>query len=144
MKMLLRRILNLLLYLSFCLLTGTGLLMAFRLVPGRKGGRGLEVLGWSRHDWGDLHSWVSYAFIGLVCIHLWINWAWLTKVAARGHLWRLLLGLAIGAAIIAAFLLLPVTHRGGHRGHSSVSAPCTDNTFLREHWIGCSISRLGC
>ena len=123
MKMLLRRALNLLLYLSFCLLTGTGLLMAFRLVPGSRGGRGLEVLGWGRHDWGDLHAWVSYAFVGLVFVHLWINWAWLTKVAARGHLWRVLIGLALGLAIIAAFLLLPVKQRGGHGRHGATA--CT-------------------
>lgn len=113
-----RRVLNLLLYLSFCFLMGTGFLMAFRLVPGSRGGQGLQVLGWNRHQWGDLHTWVSYGFVALVVIHLIINWAWLTKVAARGHLWRLLLGLAVGLALILGFLLLPMTKSGGHGRHS--------------------------
>ena len=117
MKMLIRRVLNLLLYLSFCTMAGTGLLMAFRLIPGSRGGQGLEVLGWNRHDWGDLHTWVSYVFIALVVLHLVINWAWLAKVAAKGHLWRVVIGIIVGLSIIAAFLLLPVTHRERGRGH---------------------------
>ncbi|XHR31217.1 MAG: DUF4405 domain-containing protein [Chthoniobacteraceae bacterium] len=126
MKILLRRLLNLLLYLSFCTMAGTGLLMAFRLIPGSRGGRGLTVLGWTRHEWGDLHTWVSYAFIALVVLHLLINWAWLTKVAGKGRLWPLVIGLAAGITIIAVFLLLPVKERerGKGRGfHSSTQTP---------------------
>lgn len=117
MKMLIRRVLNLLLYLSFCTMAGTGLLMAFRLIPGSRGGQGLEVLGWNRHEWGDLHTWVSYVFIALVVLHLVINWAWLATVAAKGHLWRVAIGLIVGVSIIAAFLLLPVKQRRQGRGH---------------------------
>ncbi|MEI6351809.1 MAG: DUF4405 domain-containing protein [Verrucomicrobiota bacterium] len=117
MKILLARALNLLLYLSFCTMAGTGLLMAFRLIPGSRGGQGLEVWGWSRHEWGDLHTWISYVFIALIAIHLVLHWAWLTKCAASGHLWRLIVGLAVGLAIIAAFLLLPVRHRERGKGH---------------------------
>lgn len=118
MKLILRRVLNLLLYLSFCTLIGTGLLMAFRLIPGNRGGQGLQVLGWNRHQWGDLHAWVSYGFAALVVWHLVINWAWLKKVAASDHVWRLIVGLIAGVAIIGAFLVLPMTQRerggGGH------------------------------
>ena len=117
MKILLARVLNLLLYLSFCAMVGTGLLMAFRLIPGSRGGRGLEVWGWSRHEWGDLHTWISYLFIALVVLHLALHWAWLTKCAASGHLWRLVLGLIVGLSIIAAFLLLPVQQRERGKSH---------------------------
>ena len=84
MRITFRRILNLLLYLSFCVMVGTGLLMAYRLIPGSRGGQGLEVLGWNRHEWGALHTWVSYVFITLVAAHLAINWAWLTKCRCQG------------------------------------------------------------
>lgn len=117
MKIIIRRVLNLLLYLSVCALTGTGLLMAFRLPPGSRGGQRLEVLGWNRHDWGDLHTWVSYLFLALVVIHLAMNWAWLAKVAAKGQLWRVVVGLLLGLTIIAAFLLLPVQERERGKKH---------------------------
>ena len=114
MKLLFRRVLNLFLYLSFCVMIGTGLLMAYRLVPGSRGGQGLEMLGWNRHEWGDLHTWISYLFVALVVAHLAMSWTWLVKCAARGHAWRLAAGLLAGAAIIATLLLLPIErHRGG-------------------------------
>ena len=116
MRIFIRRILNLLLYLGFCALIGTGLLMAFRLVPGSRGGQGLELLGWNRHQWGDLHTWISYGLIALIALHLVINRAWLIKVAAGGHLWRLLVGLTAGLAIIAVFLLLPISRKEGSGG----------------------------
>ena len=116
MKIILRRILNLVLYLSFCLMVGTGLLMAYRLIPGSGGGQGLQVLGWNRHQWGALHTWVSYIFITLVVAHLAINWAWLTTCAAKGHAWRLGAGLLAGAVIIGTFLVFPITKRQGETG----------------------------
>lgn len=103
MKLFARRVLNLLLYLSFCVVVGTGLLLEFRVC-----GHGLRALGWSRHQWGDIHTWVSYLFIALVMTHLLINWQWLIKVAASGYLWRIVLGLIAGLGFIAAFLFFPV------------------------------------
>lgn len=116
MKPPLRRALNLLLYLSFCLMAGTGLLMAYRLVPGSRGGQGLHVLGWNRHEWGDLHTWVSYFFAALVVAHLAMSWTWLVKCAAQGRAWRLAAGLLAGVAIIGSLLLLPVERRRGRGG----------------------------
>ena len=114
MKLLFRRVLNLSLYLSLCLMIGTGLLMAYRLLPGSRGGQGLEMLGWNRHEWGDLHTWVSYLFVALVVSHLAMSWTWLVKCAAQGRAWRLAAGLIAGAAIIGFLLLLPVErHRSG-------------------------------
>ncbi len=109
MKSWIKRVLNLLLWFSFSLMVGTGLLIAFHLPPGSRGGRGLRVLDWGRHDWGDLHLWVSYVFVGLVVIHLILSWKWLIKVAAKKKAWMILGGLAAGVAIPVVLLLLPVT-----------------------------------
>ena len=125
MKTKLRRILNLLLYLSFCAMLGTGLLLAFRLVPGSRGGRGLEALGWDRHQWGDLHTWLSYAFAILLVAHLVLAWVWLKKVAAKGQLWRLVAGFAVGLAIIFGIVLLPVSQRDDKPRHGRSA---TDDT----------------
>ena len=136
MKLLFRRVLNLFLYLSLCVMIGTGLLMAYRLVPGSRGGQGLEVLGWSRHEWGDLHTWVSYLFVALIAAHLAMSWTWLVKCAAQGRAWRLAAGLIAGAAIIGALLLLPVErHRGEQQGkhkESSITSPSGSLIVVRE------------
>lgn len=111
MKLAIRRILNLLLYLSLCVMAGTGLLMQYRLIPGNRGGQGLQLLGWNRHEWGDIHTWAAYVFVALVMVHLVMNWSWLVKIAGSGRAWPLAAGLIAGIAIVAAFLLLPVSRK---------------------------------
>lgn len=119
------RVLNAALWLVFCAMTGTGLLLAFRLPPGSRGGRGLSALGLTRHDWGDIHTWLSCAFILLIVVHLILHWRWFWQVAARRHSLPLLAGFGAGLALIAALALLPVERssqarddgrRGGQTG----------------------------
>jgi hypothetical protein len=107
------RILNALLWLVFCAMSGTGLLLALRLPPGSRGGAGLSALGLSRHEWGDVHMWLSFAFIALILAHLLLHWRWLWQVAARKRRWPLLLGFGIGAALLLALALQPVEKHGG-------------------------------
>ncbi|MEM7628693.1 MAG: DUF4405 domain-containing protein [Planctomycetota bacterium] len=112
------RALNLALYLVMCWLIGTGLLMWVRLPPGSGGGqrpRGehagratAEILGLSRHAWGDLHLYAGLTFVALGVAHLWLNRLWLQKIAASNRAWPLWGGLALGAAIIVVLVLLPV------------------------------------
>lgn len=110
------RILNALLWLVFCAMAGTGLLLAYRLPPGSRGGAGLTALGLSRHEWGDIHMWLSFAFIGLILVHLALHWRWLWQVAAKKRRWPLLVGLGLGAALLLALASQPVEKRGGGDG----------------------------
>ena len=115
-----RRVLNLLLYLSFCFIVGTGLLLEFKLVPGGQGGRGLTALGMSRHEWAEWHFYVSLFFVLLVIIHLILSWGWLKRVAANKRLWPVILGLLVGLGMIAAIYFQPIEEQGGKgRGHYS-------------------------
>jgi hypothetical protein len=100
---------NLLLYLSFCALLGTGALLTWRLVPGSRGGRGLEVLGWGRHDWVDVHFWCGVVCLAATIVHLLLNWLWLKKIASSGHFWRLILGFGLGLLLILGIYFLPMT-----------------------------------
>ncbi len=108
MKNLINRVLNLLLYLSLCFMVGTGLMLYLRLPARSRGGGGFSALGMDRHEWGDWHFYVALSFFTLCLVHLYMNWTWLVKIAASKHLWRLWVGLAVGAAIILFFLLIPV------------------------------------
>ena len=56
-------------------MTGTGLLLAYRL-HGSPGGRAL-IIGMDRHEWGNVHLWISYIAVVAVLAHLIMNWTWL-------------------------------------------------------------------
>lgn len=108
MKTTINRILNYVLYLFTASLLGTGLLLAFRLVPGSMGGKGLTLWGYDRHEWGDLHSWISYGFVLLLIAHLGLHWKWLVMVASKNHSWRLWAGFSFGLLPILVLLLYPL------------------------------------
>jgi len=62
--------------------TATGLLLRWILVPGSRGGRGLEFLGLGRRDWGDVHFWLSIALLVLVLVHVALHWTWVCALVA--------------------------------------------------------------
>jgi hypothetical protein len=115
-----RTITDILMFGTMCFLAGTGLLFQYRLVPGFMGGRGLTVLGLSRHEWGTYHLWAAYLLLGLVLVHMALNYAFIKNCIAAKRTWIVIgLGL-IGAAIISVFLLLPVKRGAGdgqEQGH---------------------------
>ncbi|MGB0744310.1 MAG: DUF4405 domain-containing protein [Opitutales bacterium] len=114
----LMRATNLLLYLSFCGLAGTGALLTWKLVPGSQGGHGLTVLGLGRHDWGAIHFWLAVVCIGTTLAHLVLNWVWLKKIASSGKLWRLAAGLAAGAILIFGIYALPLEQGNNSEEHA--------------------------
>jgi len=107
------RALNLLLWLVFCSLAGTGLLLAFRLPPGSRGGKGLSAMGLDRHDWGDVHTWIGYTFIILILLHLVLHWRWLWQFASKRRPAPMLAGLGAGLALLLALVFVPVERNEG-------------------------------
>ena len=123
MKTTINRLLNLALWLTGLATLATGLILEFRLPPGSRGGRGLSLLGWGRHDWGDLHTWLAYAALALVAGHLAMHARWLWIVASQRRSWRLVAGFAVGLALPLAALLWPVTHESETRSeHAAVTS----------------------
>jgi hypothetical protein len=108
---------NFLLYISFCLAAGTGLVLNYKLPPGSRGGKGLEMLGAGRHQWGEWHFWICLTFLGLIIIHLFLHRAWLAKVAGGRRLWPVAAGLLLGLGLILAPLALPVQKGGENHGN---------------------------
>ena len=106
LRITIRRFLYLLFCLSVCSMTGIGLLMAYGLIPGSHGGRGLEITGWDYHDWDDSQALAINLFFTLATANLLVVWAWLIRCAAKGDFLRLAAGLLAGAAIIGAMLFL--------------------------------------
>ena len=130
----LMRITNLLLYLSFCALIGTGALLTWKLVPGSQGGRGLSVLNLGRHEWGDIHFWVGVLCTSAVVLHLILNWAWLKKIASAGKLRRLAFGLLLGTLIIFGIVALPVEKRQQDEASSRVEHDQPIGKQARKGW----------
>jgi len=133
MKKKLRVLTDILMYVSMCYLIGTGLLIHYRLVPGFRGGHGLTLLGFDRHEWGTSHLWVSYVLIAFVVVHLVLNFAFVTNAIALRKRWLLAVLVAVGVAVVAFFLVAPIErseesgggrggggYRGG-RGHTEVT-----------------------
>jgi hypothetical protein len=102
-----KKVIDLALYLIACGLTGTGLLLAYRLPHGQGHAGRMLFLGYGRHEWGEIHTWLAYVAIFLAVVHLLLNWQWLLKVAASKQVWRLAVGVITGLFIVGAFLFLP-------------------------------------
>lgn len=104
----LMRVINYLLYVNGCFLLGTGLLLTYRLPPGSQGGKGLGLWGLDRHEWGDLHFYAGLGIVALTLAHLFLNWAWIRKIAGSSKALPLLLGFSVGLVVILIFLLAPI------------------------------------
>jgi hypothetical protein len=104
------KVVNYLLYLSFILLIGTGIVLFWKLPTGKEGGHGLSLLGWTRHEWGEFHFWVATVMVVLTVLHLALNWRWIVVIAAQRNRWRIIVGFGLGMLIILFFALYPVSH----------------------------------
>lgn len=61
-------------------LIATGLLLEF-VLPAHS--RQASVWGMTRHDWGELHFWLALAILGLLLVHLALNWSWVCTVVTK-------------------------------------------------------------
>jgi hypothetical protein len=104
-------------FVGFLFLTSTGILLRYMLPAGS--GRWADVWSLSRHDWGDVHFWVSLGFFAVLSLHLLLHWrtalALLRGRRHEGSNWRVMLG-AVGLAAVlllaAAPLLSPTNVTG--------------------------------
>jgi len=67
---------DILLFLNMWGLIFTGLLMHYILPAGQGRGRSLTLWGWNRHNYGDLHFYMSLVLLGLCIVHVWLHWSW--------------------------------------------------------------------
>lgn len=94
---------------GFVLLTTTGVLMRYVLPPGS--GHSRVIWGLDRHDWGDVHFWISLVFLGTLAVHLVLHWRWIVSVMSgkprEGSGFRLALGV-IGLGGLMALSVVPI------------------------------------
>jgi TRAP-type uncharacterized transport system fused permease subunit len=117
-KIRVRKITDVCLWLLFCFMFGSGLLIHYRLLPGFKGGHGLSLFGMSRHEWGEYHLWAAYIFLAFLIVHLFLNYSFIKNTIAKKMTWRAVLLCGIGLMIVCIFLFSPISQEqnGGERG----------------------------
>jgi hypothetical protein len=63
----------------------TGYLLRFPLPPGSN--KTLSLWGYTRHQWGDVHFWISLGLLVVLAVHLVLHWNWIvTVIGKRCHL----------------------------------------------------------
>jgi hypothetical protein len=67
--------------LLFLAMLATGYLLRFPLPPGSN--KLYSVWGLSRHEWGDIHFWISLALIVSMIVHLALHWNWVVTVIGK-------------------------------------------------------------
>lgn len=95
-------------FISFIFVVSTGVLMRYVLPP--RSGQSIEILGMSRHEWGDIHFYVTFIFLVILSIHLVLHWKFIRNVI-HGRIketsnFRLMLGL-VGLIAVLALALAP-------------------------------------
>lgn len=65
----------------FLALIATGFILGFALPPGTN--KNLCLWGLSRHEIGNIHLWISFAFLGVVLLHVCLHWSWVVAVVGK-------------------------------------------------------------
>lgn len=116
-------IIDIIAFVGFVMLTTTGVLMRYILPPGS--GRYSTIWRLDRHQWGDIHFWISIVFFSILTLHLVLHWRWIMCVVTgkprEGSGFRLGLGIVGFITVIALALsplLTPVERDFSRRGSS--------------------------
>jgi len=77
-----RTLLNLIVDLAaagvFLAMIATGYLIRFPLPPGTN--KSLSLWGLTRHQWGEVHFWISLGLLSVLAVHFILHWQWLVTV----------------------------------------------------------------
>ncbi len=122
---------DLLAIIVFIFLTTTGVLMKYLLPPGS--GKHSTIWNLDRHQWGDIHFWLSVVFFSILALHLFYHWRWIIKVASgkpRDYSKNRLLFGVIGFIVIVLFAIAPL-----------VTPVETDTNSKKEHTTEASHNR---
>ncbi len=120
-------------FIGLCALISTGALLKFSLPPGSSGA---NIWGLTRHQWGDIHFYVSVGFLFLMSLHLFLHIKFIKQAirgrAAREHNYRLVIGilsLLILVLLLFAPLLAPIEGEGMRGGRHNASNQSLLNGF---------------
>ena len=65
----------------FLAMIATGYILRFPLPPGTN--KSAALWGLTRHEWGAIHSWISFALLGVIFLHVALHWQWIVSVIGK-------------------------------------------------------------
>lgn len=84
-------------------MAATGYLLYFPLPHGAN--RTLHLWGLARHQWGQVHFWLSVGFLSILLVHVALHWHWLVAmVCQRLGIQHRPAGLAAGCGLVAVLV----------------------------------------
>ena len=94
------------LFVDISSMVAVGFLLAF-VIP-RGGGRAFSgyFLGLYRHQWTDVHLFLSLFLVPLLFVHIWLSWTWVVQSSKRyiGDRWKTFLWALCAAWILVLIL----------------------------------------
>ncbi|TWU25824.1 DUF4405 domain-containing protein [Bythopirellula polymerisocia] len=133
---------------AFVLLSSTGLLLSFQLPPG-SGGREMLGMGhgageksvtllWglTRHEWGDIHYWLSLSIMAILAVHLLLHWKWILCLfkPSGAHIYsgtRLALG-AMGMLMLVVMAAAPYVTSTSQIPRADLQSSDTESEHAEE------------
>ena len=97
----LKYLIDVTIFIDMCSITVIGLLLGFIIPKGKLADK--YFLGLLRHEWGDIHLYLSLFLLVLLFFHVWFNWAWIVNSTKRyfGESWRKVLwGFSVGWIVV--------------------------------------------
>lgn len=133
----LNKLVDVLAFASFASLTTTGIILKYILVAGS--GHRYTIWQLDRHEWGDLHFWISVGFFSVLTLHLFLHWKWIF-VALKGksaeysgrRLGLGFVGLATLILLAISPILSPVEQTSAGEKSKSGELGNKEGTILRE------------
>ena len=102
----LKYVVNVLLFIDMSSIAVIGLLLGFVIPKGRQDGAEKFFLGLHRHEWGDIHLYLSLFLLALLVLHIWLNWSYVVQATKRyfGDKWKKALWSFTGGWILVLFI----------------------------------------
>jgi hypothetical protein len=90
-------------FICFVFLTSTGILLHYLLPPGS--GRWSNIWDMNRHEWGDVHFWISAVFFSVLSLHLILHWKVIVNLVKGRHQKESTMRLGLGIVGLITILL---------------------------------------
>jgi hypothetical protein len=91
--------------LLFLGMIATGYLLHFPLPPGSN--KTLSLWGYTRHQWGEAHFWISLGLLLVLLVHLVLHWNWIvTVIGKRCHLVKSAHPSLVRSGILTAIIVI--------------------------------------